>query len=59
MIVCPICAGTGTCVYSNGVDPQKQNEKYTCWMCAGIGNVIEVRHEEKIHIRKYYGAMEG
>ena len=53
MITCPICHGEGVAILHNGVDPQKQAELHTCWMCAGTGKVEE-RPTEKMHIVKYW-----
>ena len=57
MITCPVCLGQGVAVLSNGVDPQKQVELHTCWMCAGTGEVIE-HPTEKMHIKKYWNITE-
>lgn len=52
-ITCPICKGTGQAPRHNGVDPQKQQVLYTCYMCNGVGQVEQVPTEKPM-IHKYW-----
>jgi transcription elongation factor Elf1 len=52
-IVCPVCGGLKVAPHSNGVDPQKKQELYPCWMCDEHGEVEE-HPTEKMQIRKYW-----
>jgi len=52
-VTCPICKGTGKAPRHNGVDPQKQKELYTCYMCRGIGTVEQIPTRKPV-IHKYW-----
>ena len=52
-VVCPICAGTGKAPKHNGVDPQKQANLYTCFVCNGTGKVEQIPTSKPM-IHKYW-----
>lgn len=53
MTTCPVCKGEGKAIKGNGVDPQREPEVDTCWLCGGHGKVEETP-TEKMHIKKYW-----
>ena len=52
-VTCPICSGSGQAPHHNGVDPQKP-DLHICYMCKGVGTVIEEPIQNRLHIRKYW-----
>jgi len=56
---CPICKGNGVAISARNYNRvvhfgDGKNEEEPCWMCGGVGRVLEDDAPHNIHLHKYW-----
>jgi DnaJ-class molecular chaperone len=54
--VCPVCAGSGKAneKYSREVHFGDGVYEHKCWLCQGVGKIMETPATHRPHVKKYW-----